>query len=411
MVDLSDSELVKQLSRWKWLPCKIPSTQTDGAVPSLTLLRPEECVLSPDPSRPEMPVVTLPRFILKRLEASEIAKALIWGTKAPAPPIERLEELAHEAISLSKDSTISVSVYTAVASELFSVWTSIARANLRGDGLNHREREKIRLICGQEGFPCIPVKISSSSTEAPLRTLGIIPVNRCVLVEGRSESSTSGDEIPALTVSSFVDSGFMYDMNSAKCNPFFSTPEVSQAVIELAGIPAVAQLPLSGIRKASEAFLRHVSDTEPTIHRTTALRSAFSFAMKHAMDMPSIVDKEKLKLFVKRGPGSGSKALPARWLPLTGGPFQPVLDDDKLRARSSLLMPEMGIQLLGILNHTENEDHPHASVLASIDRNAVAFLKVLRLSDKRFVVKTRVRQAVILQSSTSIVSCRTIFSN
>ena len=112
--------------------------------------------------------------------------------------------------------------------------------------------------------------------------------------------------------------------------------------------------------------------------------------------MPSVLDKERLKLFAKRGPGFGSKALPARWLPLAGGPSQPVLDDDKSRARSSLLSPEMGIQLLGVLNHTENEDHPHASVLASIDRGAIAFLKVLRLSDKRFVVKTRVRALLFL---------------
>ena len=100
----------------------------------------------------------------------------------------------------------------------------------------------------------------------------------------------------------------------------------------------------------------------------------------------------KLKIFVKRGPGSGSKALPARWLPITGGAAQPVLDDDKSRARSSLLSPEMGIQLLGVLNHIESEDHPHARILAAIDRSAITYLKVLRLSDKRFVVKTRVRR-------------------
>lgn len=129
------------------------------------------------------------------------------------------------------------------------------------------------------------------------------------------------------------------------------------------------------------------------IHRSSHLRAAFSFAMKHVMDMPSVLDKERLRLFAKRGPGSGSKALPARWLPLTRGPSLPILDDDKSRARSSLLSPEMGIQLLGVLNHTENEDHPHARVLASIDRGAIAFLKVLRLSDKRFAVKTRVRAA------------------
>jgi hypothetical protein len=127
------------------------------------------------------------------------------------------------------------------------------------------------------------------------------------------------------------------------------------------------------------------------VYRSSPLRAAFSFALKHVMDMPSLLEKEKLKIFVKRGPGSGSKALPARWLSITGGAAQPVLDDDKSRARSSLLSPEMGIQLLGVLNHIESEDHPHARILAAIDRSAIAYLKVLRLSDKRFVVKTRVR--------------------
>lgn len=391
LLDLSESELVKQLSRWKWLPCTIPSTQTDGSTPPVTLLKPEECLLSPDPNRPEMPLVSLPRLILKRFEASDIAKTLIWGTRAPAPPVERLEELAREATSLSRDNS-NASACSAVASELVSIWNSIARAHLRKDGLAHREKEKIRLICSRDGSSCIPVKISSSSTETSSGAIGIVPVNRCVLLEGDSESSSS-DEILSLTVASFVASGFMYDMHSATCNPFFSTPEVSRAVIELAGIPTAAKLPLIGIRKASGAFIHHLSNTEPMIHRSSHLRAAFSFAMKHVMDMPSVLDKERLRLFAKRGPGSGSKALPARWLPLTRGPSLPILDDDKSRARSSLLSPEMGIQLLGVLNHTENEDHPHARVLASIDRGAIAFLKVLRLSDKRFAVKTRVRAA------------------
>lgn len=394
LLDLSESELVKQLSRWKWLPCTMPSTQTDGSTPPVTLFKPEECLVSPDPNRPEMPLVTLPRLILKRFEASGIAKALTWGTRAPAPPVERLEELAREAASLSKDDS-NASACSAVASELVSIWTSIARAHLRKDGLAHREKEKIRLICSRDGASCIPVKISSSSTEISSGAVGIVPVNRCVLLGGDSESSSS-DEILSLTVASFVASGFMYDMHSATYNPFFSTPEVSRAVIELAGVPTTAKLPLIGIRKASGAFIHHLSKTEPMIHRSSPLRAAFSLAMKHVMDMPRVLDQERLKLFVKKGPGSGFKALPARWLPLTGGSSKPVLDDDKSRARFSLLSPEMGIQLLGVLNHIENEDYPHARLLASIDRGAIAFLKVLRLSDKRFVVKTRVRTTPVL---------------
>ena len=344
LLDLSESELVKQLSSWKWLPCTVPSAQADGSAPSLTLFKPEECLLSLDPSRPEMPIVTLPRLILKRLEASEITKALIWGTRAPAPPVERLVELACEAASFSKDNN-NARAYSATASELVTIWTSIARAHLRGDGLSHREKEKIRLTCGRDGSSCIPVKISSLSSEISAGPIGIVPVIRCVLLEGGSESSTS-DDMLALTVASFVASGFMHDMHSATCNPFFSTPEVSRAIIELAGIPTVAELSLIGIRKASGAFIHQICSAEPMIHRSSPIRAAFSFAMKHVMDMPSVLNKESVKLFAKRGPGSGSKALPARWLPLTGGPSQPVLDDDKSRARSSLLSPEMGIQLL-----------------------------------------------------------------
>ena len=156
------------------------------------------------------------------------------------------------------------------------VWTSIARANLRDDGLGPQEKKRLRAICAQEDCCCIPIKVSHSTTgAAAIGPLGIVPINRCVLMEVDGKNSTS-DEILALTVQSFVSSDFMYDMHNVNSNPFFPSPEVSRAVIELCGIPTVDKIPLVSMRKASKAFLHHICEAEPMVHRSSPLRAAFS---------------------------------------------------------------------------------------------------------------------------------------
>jgi hypothetical protein len=56
------------------------------------------------------------------------------------------------------------------------------------------------------------------------------------------------------------------------------------------------------------------------------------------------------------------------------GPVQIVLDNDKTRARYSLITPEMGLQLLGVLDHFESErDCPNINILSKIDREVINF--------------------------------------
>mmetsp|Transcript_24344 Transcript_24344/g.50200 ORF Transcript_24344/g.50200 Transcript_24344/m.50200 type:complete len:920 (-) Transcript_24344:275-3034(-) len=361
----------------------------DSSSPQI-LLRPEECLLSPDPSRPDMPVVQLPRLLLKRLVSSHVAKALVWGTRAPAPPVERLQELVGE---VSKMASVASNDNT-VAIELASIWTTIARAHLRDDGIGAKDKAKLRAICSREDSHCLPVRLSPLSSTGGDSMHSVVPVGRCILLQSSSNNDNGDrDRLKSLTAESFVATGFMYDFNDVKSNPFFSSPEISRAVIELSGIPSVASASVLTLRKTSGKLLRHVWNTEPIIHRSSPLRAAFTYAMKWYMEMPTALPNKNdggIKLFVKRGPGFGSRALPARWVPISGGSITPVLDDDKTRSRVSLLSPDMGVQLLGVLDHFDNErDCPNARILASIDRDAIAFCNVLRLSDKRFVVKTK----------------------
>ena len=374
-----------------------PSAAVKSSDSAQILLRPEECLLSPDPSRPEMPIVQLPRLLLKQLVSSDVAKVLVWGTRAPPPPVERLEELVDEVDAMVLSASNDKSDFGTVASELVSVWTTISRAHLRGDGIGAKDRSKIRAICSRQDSHCLPVRYFPRGTGGD-GIQRVVPVARCVLLQASSKDDNNDrDRLKSLTVESFVASGFLHDFNDIMSNPFFSSPEISRAVIELSCIPSLPNVSVSLLRKISGKFVHHMCNTEPLIHRSSPLRDAFTYAMKWCMEMPSVLPHEKdggIKLFVKRGPGFGARALPARWLRRNDGSITPVLDDDRTRARSSLLSPDMGVQLLGVLDHSENErDCPNASILTAIDREAIAFYNILRLSDKRFVVKTKVRNS------------------
>mmetsp|Transcript_25404 Transcript_25404/g.69999 ORF Transcript_25404/g.69999 Transcript_25404/m.69999 type:complete len:843 (+) Transcript_25404:809-3337(+) len=269
---------------------------------------------------------------------------------------------------------------------MITVWNAICRSYLRV-GLHKSEKSKLRLLCTSY---CIPVRrVLDSGTS----TNWIIERNRCVRMP--DSLPTFEDEKEALksfTVASLVAANFVCDFNHSIHNPFFHQPDISKALIELSGIQTLEDLARKSLISACASFVRYCCTNEPIVSsRLSTLRDSFSYALKCCLENPrKFPQREDLKVWVRHGPGIGTKALPARWVPLNNGPVQAVLDDN--RARSALLSPEMNIQLLGILDHSDNErDCPNAKLLSAIDRQIIDHFGILRLSDRRFTVKTRAR--------------------
>ena len=401
-LDISEARLVQQLKTLKWLPCATPSAQSDLTMP-LTLLRPEEALLEPDMSRPEMPVVQLPDIVLKRLRSSPFAQALTWGTHAPPPPVTELVELAKKAKTLFSSSLVDnrSDEISFVATRMFSLWTAIGRAYLR-DGLSASDLKTIRALGRNHSTCFIPVRrvLGSRGTDS-----WIVSTDRCVrMPDTINRTENSKEELKQLTLASFVASNFMCDFNHSLHNPFFPQPEISAAIIELAGIQTLSDFPASTLIRASGSFIRYCCEAEPAISsRFSPLRASFSYAMRWCIESTSELSKTEggLKVWVRSGPGIGSRALRQRWVSPKNGPVHVVLNDN--RVRSALLTPEMGIQLLGVLDHTEHErDCPNAITLSQIDKEVIKRCGIGRLSDGRFTVKTKARgTGVILEGAAS----------
>ena len=381
-LDVSESRLVEQLKSIRWLPCSVNNSP-------LKLLRPREALLEADPSRPEMPVVELPSSLLKRLKASQVALSLTWGVQAPPAPVGELVELAKEAnrlLTVESEKNDREAIATA-ASRLFDVWNTVCRSHIR-DGLSQSDKKALRTI---SALPCIPVRRVLDSGGSGN---WIVLPKRCVrMTESLPESKSKNDSLRHLTIASLVASDFMCDFSHSTHNPFFHQPEVSNAVVQLAGIRTLADFQTSALVSICGSFVRHCCAAKPVIpSRASPLRESFSFCLNWCLSSPSELPKkgQGLEFYVRHGPGIGAKALPARWVSLKGGPVQVVLNDSK--ARSALLSPEMNIQLLGVLDHTENEkDCPNAKLLSDMDAKVIKALGIMRLSDKRFLVKTRAR--------------------
>ena len=384
-LDISRARLMEQLECLRWLPCSMPSYQ-DG---TLTMLRPREALLEADSSRPDMPVVELPAQISKRLKASLLAQTLTWGTQAPPPPIDELTELVKQAkkILSSDSSLIDKDAVAAIASRMVDTWNAICRSHTR-DGLSKSDKNALRIL---STLPCVPVKRVLDN--GGYGSWIVVPT-RCVrMPDSIREAKNEKDRLKQLTIVSLVESDFICDFSHPKHNPFFRQPELSNAVIQLAGICSLEDIQTSVIISVCGSFVRHLCAAEPVLaSRSSPLRDAFSYSMNWCLESPMELPKrgQGLKLFVRHGPGIGSKALPARWLPIKGGEVQAVLGDS--RVRSALLSPEMNIQLLGVLDHTESDkEGANSKLLSTIDRTVVNALGILRLSDKRFIVKTRAR--------------------
>ena len=381
-LDVSESRLVEQLKAIRWLPCSVNHSP-------LTLLRPREALLEADPSRPEMPAVELPSSLLKRLKASQVALSLTWGVQAPPAPVGELVELAKEAnrlLAVESERVDREAIATA-ASRLFDLWNTVCRSHMRG-GLSQSDKKALRTA---STLPCIPVKRVLDSGGSGN---WIVLPKRCVrMAEALPESKSENDLLRHLTVASLVASDFICDFSHSIHNPFFHQPEVSNAVVQLAGIRTLADFQTNALVSVCGSFVRHCCAAKPAIpSRASPLRESFSFCLNWCLSSPSELPKkgQGLEFYVRHGPGIGAKALPARWVSLKGGPVQVVLNDS--RARSALLSPEMNIQLLGVLDHTENDkDCANAKLLSDIDAKVIKALGILRLSDKRFLVKTRAR--------------------
>jgi len=392
-LDISEAQIVKQLTKAKWLPC---SAQSDFM--SLALFRPDEALLKPDMSRPEMPVVRIPEYLLMRLQSSALAQALTWGTHSPPPPVMDLVKLTKEATYLLSSCGDSSRIEQ-IAAQMISLWTAIARAHLRGE-LSSSDMRTIKSL-GKNSNRCIPVR---RVLESRGNGSWIVAIQRCVRMPEAlyHNAMNSTDELKELTLASLVDSNFMCDFNHSKHNPFFLSPDISKTIIYLVGIQTLSEFQTSSLISVSGLFVRHCCRLEPDVSsRVLPIRASFSYAMRYCIESPSELDKVDggLKVWVCNTSGSGSKTLRRRWVSLKNGPVQVVLDDS--RARRALLTPEMGIQVLGVLNHSE-KDCPNAKILSQIDKEIVKYCGIWRLSDSRFVVKTRTQgSGVVIKGASS----------
>jgi hypothetical protein len=387
-LDISESLLIEQLQSINWLPCLMPSDH------QAILLPPSKTLLEADATRPEMPIVDLPTPLMKRLKSSTIANAFTWGTVAPPPPVGELSQLAKEAkLLLSSDrERIDKDSISMVSSRMLHCWKQICKSHLR-DGLSPADMRALRML---HSSYCIPVRRVLDSGGS---SNWIVTRSRCVrMPDAVPTSNSEEDDLKSLTVTSMVASNFMCDFNHSVHNPFFHQPEISKAVIELIGMPTLAEFNTRSLIDACGSFVRYCCTEEPMLtSRLSPLRDSFSYSMKWCLESQEELLKRDggLKLWVRHGPGIGAKALPARWVPLKGGVVQAVVDDS--RVRSALLSPEMNIQVLGVLDHSENEKEcTNAKLLSVIDKEVVRACGILRLSDSRFTVKTRARGTPVI---------------
>jgi len=382
-LDIAEARFVGQLKALKWLPCSLASSNSEST--PLSLYRPEACLLDPDLNRPEMPVVHLPDPLLRRLKSSIIAQSLEWGRTAPPPPVTELVKLAHEAKCLNFDDSRRAEMYT----EMVSIWTAIARAHLRG-GLSPDDMRTIENLARDPSNLFIPLR---RNLEARDKIGSIVCIDRCVRMPELINHTNNRDELKRLSVASLVASNFIGDYNRATDNPFYSSPEISKATMELMNIPALEDYKTDALIRASGSFVRYCFEVEPVISsRFSAVRETFSYAMRWCIESSTDfgrTDRGGLKVWCRRL-GTGPKALRPRWVS-PNGPVQVVLDDSK--ARSALLTPEMKIQTLGVLDHHDKEDCPNARTLSRIDKEVLIHCGILRLSDGRFKIKTRARGA------------------
>ncbi|CAK9028385.1 Oxygen-independent coproporphyrinogen-III oxidase-like protein [Durusdinium trenchii] len=326
--------------------------------------KPCEVLLKADSTRPGLPVAELPPDILRHLEAFK--KLFAWGTVAPEPPVERLAAVGAAAAK------------KAASEAPEPLWRAVAHAH-RGGNLKPEQRSKLKNLAFFPVFPSPPSLLDRADRLSAAR-----------LVAPRTGASQEESE----EVKALIDAKWLVDVHSPDW-PLRDVAEDILALVDVAPRPSHASV---------GAFVSFCSTAEPCFTEelrgalTHALASLAQEAKKLKLKPPQAMQQiiPHLKLYCKEGPGLGKGRFPARWLPAYApGPngVVPVLNDDNTKA--AMLTPAQNLQLLGMLDHPKSR-FPSAARLEAKDDAAIEALGILRLSDPRVKLQTRITGAAEL---------------
>lgn len=354
---LYPAQWLRQLTTSRWVPAK----EVAGAA-KRGWFKPCEVLLKADATRPGLPVAELPAEIIRQLEA--VKSLFAWGTVAPEPPVERLASLGAAAAR------------KAASEAPEPLWRAVVHAH-RGGNLKPAQRSKLKTLGSLPVFPA-PVAMLDGADRLTAARL---------VVPQTGASQEQAEEVKAL-----IEAKWLVDVHSADW-PLRDVADDVLALVDIATRPS---------RACTEAFVSWCCSFEPEnpgeelrTALTHALASLAAEATKLKLKPPQAMQKilPNLKLFCKEGPGLGKGRFPARWLPAYGpgpGGVVPVLNDDVTKA--AMLTPAQGLQLLGILDHPKSH-FPSAARLQAKDEQVIEALGILKLSDPRVKLQTRITGA------------------
>eukprot|EP00913_Durusdinium_trenchii_P032365 g30305.t1 len=214
------------------------------------------------------------------------------------------------------------------------LWRAVAHAH-RGGNLKPEQRSKLKNLAFFPVFPSPPSLLDRADRLSAAR-----------LVAPRTGASQEESE----EVKALIDAKWLVDVHS----------------------------PDWPLRDVAEDILALVDE----------LRGALTHALASLAQ-----EAKKLKL---KPPQALNGRFPARWLPAYApGPngVVPVLNDDNTKA--AMLTPAQNLQLLGMLDHPKSR-FPSAARLEAKDDAAIEALGILRLSDPRVKLQTRITGAAEL---------------
>eukprot|EP00435_Cladocopium_sp_Y103_P013630 s1245_g3.t1 len=354
---LYPAQWLRQLTTSRWVPAK----EVGGAA-KRGWFKPCEVLLKADATRPGLPVAELPAEIIRQLEA--VKSLFAWGTVAPEPPVERLASLGAAAAR------------KAASEAPEPLWRAVVHAH-RGGTLKPAQRSKLKTLGSLPVFPAPSATLDGADRLTAAR----------LVVPQAGASQEQAEEVKAL-----IEAKWLVDVHSADW-PLRDVADDVLALVDIAARPS---------RACTEAFISWCCSAEPE-NLTEELRTALTHtlasvaaeATKLNLKPPQAMQKilPDLKLFCKEGPGLGKGRFPARWLPAYGpgpGGVVPVLNDDGTKA--AMLTPAQGLQLLGILDHPMSH-FPSAARLQAKDDKVIQALGILKLSDPRVKLQTRITGA------------------
>ena len=138
-VDLGPAAWIAEVVKVRWVP--VIDTSSTGVT---TLYPPSQVLLERDPARPDMPIANFPSHTVRSLLNGPLAE--FFGTETPPPPVERLLSVIKDATAASErggggggSSSASNAEMSTLASEMVSLWRSVAKASVAGK-LSSRDR-------------------------------------------------------------------------------------------------------------------------------------------------------------------------------------------------------------------------------------------------------------------------------